>query len=102
MVQRACPRLEPRAAKEHDPSHSRLTCREDKMKKLAFILLAAASLVGTAGVASAQGYGGGSNYGGPGPNYGGRDRKRYDDSEDGYYRCDRGHLSPGALRPVEC
>jgi hypothetical protein len=46
------------------------------MKKLALILLAAASLVGTAGVASAQ-YGGGYYYGGPDPYYRPRYRERY-------------------------
>jgi hypothetical protein len=52
------------------------------MKKLALIVLAAASLVGTAGVASAQGYGGGyygDRY------YGDRYRQRYYD-DDRYYR----------------
>ena len=53
------------------------------MKKLAFILLSAAVLIGTAGVASAQWYGGGYYFGGPGPYYG--DRYRYYD-DDRYYR----------------
>ena len=51
------------------------------MKKLAFILLAAASLAGTAGVASAQWYGGGY-YGGD--QY--RHRYRDYDDDDRYYR----------------
>jgi hypothetical protein len=62
---------------------------EDKMKKLALILLAAASLAGTVGVASAQWYGGGPYYGGgPGPYYGDRYRERYydDDYRRRYYR----------------
>jgi hypothetical protein len=58
-----------------------LKSREDKMKKLALIVLAAASLVGTAGVASAQ-YGGGYY----GDRYSGeRYRQRYYD-DDRYYR----------------
>lgn len=74
---------------------------EDEMKKLAFILLTAASLVGTAGVASAQ-YGGGSYYGGggPGPYYGDRYRERYYDYDDGYYRGGRGYYPPGRYRTV--
>src|SRR5262249_6392274 len=48
---------------------------EDKMKKLALILLSIASLVGTANVASAQW--GGYYSGGPGPYYGDRYRERY-------------------------
>lgn len=68
------------------------------MKKLAFILLAAASLVGTAGVASAQWYGGGPYYGGgPGPYYGDRYRERYYD-DDRYYRGGRGYYPPGRYR----
>ena len=47
------------------------------MKKIALILLAAASLVGTASIASAQWYGGN-----PGPYYGDQYRGRYYD--DGY------------------
>jgi hypothetical protein len=43
---------------------------EEKMKKLAFILLAAASLLGTAGIASAQYYYGGGYYYGGRPYYG--------------------------------
>ena len=70
------------------------------MKKLAFILLAAASVVGTAGVASAQGYGGGGYYGGPGPYYGDRYRERYYDSDDRYYRGGRGYYPPGRYRTV--
>jgi hypothetical protein len=70
------------------------------MKKLVFILLAAASLVGTAGVASAQGYGGGGYYGGPGPYYGDRYRERYYDSDDRYYRGGRGYYPPGRYRTV--
>jgi hypothetical protein len=55
------------------------------MKKLALILLAAASLVGTAGVASAQWYGGGY-YGGPDPYYRHRYREQYYDRQGyGYY-----------------
>jgi len=67
------------------------------MKKLAFILLSAAVLVGTAGVASAQWYGGGGpamaqwyggGYysGGPSPYYGDRYRERYYYDDDRYYR----------------
>ena len=68
------------------------------MKKLAFILLAAASLVWTAGVASAQWYGGGPYYGGgPGPYYGDRYRERYYD-DDRYYRGGRGYYPPGRYR----
>jgi hypothetical protein len=52
------------------------------MKRLALIVLAAASLVGTAGVASAQWYGGG--YSGD-RYYGDRYRERYYD-DDRYYR----------------
>jgi hypothetical protein len=55
---------------------------ETNMKKLALILLAAASLVGTTGAASAQWYGGGyygDRY------YGDRYRQRYYD-DDRYYR----------------
>jgi hypothetical protein len=68
--------------------------REDKaMKRLAFILLAAAALVGTAGIASAQWYGGGGPalaqwYGGGyygDRYYGDRYRERYYD-DDRYYR----------------
>jgi len=49
------------SAKEYDPwaFTSRFIHWEDKMKKLAFILLSVAAFVGTAGVASAQWYGGG-------------------------------------------
>jgi hypothetical protein len=61
-----------------------LKFREAKMKKLALILLAAASLVGAAGVASAQ-YGGGYYSGGPGPYYGDRYRERYYDDDGRYY-----------------
>jgi hypothetical protein len=57
------------------------------MKKLALILLAGASLLGTAGIASAQGYYGGGY--GPGPYYGDRYRERYYD-DDRYYRRGRG------------
>ena len=68
------------------------------MKKLAPILLAAASLVGTAGVALAQWYGGGPYYGGGyyggGPYYGDRYRERY---YDGDYRY-RGYYPPGRYR----
>jgi len=53
------------------------------MKKLALILLAAVSLIGTVGLASAQ-YGGG--YYGPGPDYGERYRQRYYSDDDRYYR----------------
>ena len=53
------------------------------MKKLALILLAGASLLGTAGIASAQGYYGGGY--GPGPYYGDRYRERYYDDRS-YYR----------------
>jgi len=75
------------------------------MKRLALILLAAASLVGTIGVASAQ-YGGGPYYGpGPGPYYYGprpyyEDRYRYRnyDYDDGYYRGGRGYYPPGRFR----
>ena len=56
------------------------------MKKLALVLLTVASLVGTAGVASAQ-YGGG--YYGGGPYYGDRYRERYYDYDDRYDRRQR-------------
>jgi len=57
------------------------------MKHLALILLASASLMGTAGVASAQWYGGGGYYNdGPGPYYRHPYRDRYyDDDDDRYY-----------------
>jgi hypothetical protein len=67
------------------------------MKKLALIVLAAASLVGTAGVASAQWYGGGYYSGGPGPYYGDPYRQRYYD-DDRYYRR---RYSRGS-RAVDC
>jgi hypothetical protein len=60
------------------------------MKKLALILLTATSLVGTAGVASAQGYGGGYYPGGPDPYYRDRYRERYYD-DDRYYRRGYGY-----------
>ena len=53
------------------------------MKKLALILLAAGSLMGTASIASAQWYGGGGYYGDR--YYGDRYRERYYD-DDRYYR----------------
>jgi hypothetical protein len=58
------------------------------MKKFALILLAAASLLGTTGIASAQWYGGygGGYYGGPDPYYRERYRERYYDYDDRYYR----------------
>lgn len=55
------------------------------MKKLALILLAAASLLGTADIASAQWYGGGY-YGGPDPYWRHRYRERHYDYDDRYYR----------------
>jgi len=55
------------------------------MKKLALILLAAGSLIGTAGPTSAQMYGGGY-YGEPGPYYRDRYRERYYSDEDRYDR----------------
>ena len=61
------------------------------VRKLALILLAAASLVGTAGVASAQWYGGGYYSGSPGPYYG---EERYND--DRYYQR-RGYGYGGAI-----
>ena len=73
------------------------------MKKLVFILLAAASLIGTTGVTSAQ-YGGGPYYGpgpyyAPGPYYGPRYRERYYDYDDGYYRGGGGgYYPPGRYR----
>jgi hypothetical protein len=69
------------------------------MKKLALMLLTAASLVGTAGVASAQ-YGGG--YYGGGPYYGDRYRERYYDYDDRYDR--RHRWRRGDYRPsnVDC
>jgi hypothetical protein len=71
------------------------------MKKIALIVLAAASLVGTAGVASAQGYyGGGPYYGAPGPYYGDRYRERYYDNDERYYRGGRGYYPPGRYRTV--
>lgn len=54
------------------------------MKKLALILLAVATLAGTASVASAQWYGGGY-YSGGYPYYRDRYRERYYD-DDRYYR----------------
>lgn len=75
------------------------------MKKRAFILLIAASLVGTTGVAWAQyrgpyyGPGAGPYYGpGPGPYYGERYRERNYDYDDGYYREGRGYYPPGRYR----
>ena len=65
------------------------------MKKLALILLAAASLVGMAGAASAQWYGGGPYYGRPDPYYGDRYRAPYYDDR-GYYRG--GYYPPGRYR----
>ncbi|MGA8824470.1 MAG: hypothetical protein WB613_16760 [Pseudolabrys sp.] len=65
------------------------------MKKLALILLAAASLVGTAGAASAQWYGGGPYYGRPDPYYGDRYRAPYYDDRS-YYRG--GYYPPGRYR----
>lgn len=59
------------------------------MKKLALILLAAAALLGTAGIASAQWYGGGYYSGGPDPYYRNRYRERYYSDDYRYYR--RGH-----------
>jgi hypothetical protein len=56
------------------------------MKKIALILVAAASLLGTAGVASAQWYGGGYYSGGPDPYYRDRYRERYYDYDDRYDR----------------
>jgi hypothetical protein len=87
------------SAKEHDPGHSRLRSREDKMKKLAVILLAAASLVGTAGAASAQWYGGGyygGGYYGGRPYYGDQYRYRYYGDDYRYYGG--GYYPPGRYR----
>jgi hypothetical protein len=64
------------------------------MKRLTLLLLAAASLVGTAGTASAQWYGGGYYYGGSDPYYRQRYRERYYD-DDRYYR--RGYGPGGAI-----
>src|SRR5262245_1748451 len=80
--------------------------REDKtMKRLAFILLAAAALVGTAGIASAQWYGGGYYSGGLGTYYGDRYRERYYYDDDRYYRqrYSRGQIYyRGSTRAVDC
>ena len=59
------------------------------MKTLALLLLAAASLVGTAGAASAQ-YGG-YYYGGPDPYYRHQYRERYYGDDDRYYRRGYGY-----------
>ncbi len=74
------------------------------MKKFALILLATASLVGMADVASAQ-YGGGPYYGpgpfygrGPGPYYDERYRERNYDYDNRYYRDGRGYYPPGRYR----
>jgi hypothetical protein len=61
------------------------------LKKLALLLLAAASLLGIGGVASAQWYGGGPYYG-PGPDYRYRYRERYYD--DRYYGRDQRYHAP--------
>jgi hypothetical protein len=66
------------------------------MNKLALVLLAAASLVGTADVASAQWYGGGYYYGGPDPYYRHRYRERYYYGDD--YRYYGGYYPPGRYR----
>lgn len=61
------------------------------MKKISLVLLAGASLLGTATAASAQFYyyDGGPSYVDPGPSYGPRYRERYyDDDDDRYYRRD--------------
>jgi len=68
------------------------------MKKLAFILLAAASVVGKVDIAAAQ-YGGGPYMGGPGPYYGDRYRER-DYYYDNRYRNGRGYYPPGRYRTV--
>ena len=68
------------------------------MKKLALILLAAASLVGTAGAASAQWYGGGPYYGRPDPYYGDRYRAAYYDGRS-YYRGGRAIIHQVAIGP---
>jgi hypothetical protein len=61
------------------------------MKKIVVILLAGASLVGAAGIASGQYYyGGGNYYGRPGPYYGDPYRGRY--YHDGYYQRGRGAI----------
>jgi hypothetical protein len=67
------------------------------MKKLALILLAAASLAGTVGVASAQ-YGGGYYYGGPDYRYQYRQRYYDDDYRGRYYR--RGAYGSGWVSPA--
>jgi hypothetical protein len=75
------------SAKEHDLRYRIYSSPwEDKMKKLALILLAAASLLGTAGIASAQWYGGGyyGGYYGGRPYYGGPYRHRYYGYDPGY------------------
>jgi hypothetical protein len=62
--------------------------REDQvMKRVALAVLTAATLVGTAGAASAQYWGGGGYYeDGPGPYYRPPYRDRYYDEDDRYYR----------------
>src|SRR5262249_30745609 len=71
---------------------SRLRPWEAKMKKLVLILLAAASLLETVGIASAQYYYGGGYYY-PSPYYGDRYRGYYDG---GYYQR-QGYGYGGAL-----
>src|ERR1700757_889804 len=62
--------------------------REDQvMKRVALAVLTAATLVGTAGAASGQYWGGGGYLGdGPGPYYRPPYRDRYYDEDDRYYR----------------
>ena len=62
------------------------------MKKLALVLLAAVSLLGTAGIASAQWYGGGYYSGGPNPYYRERYRERYYDDDRHYRRRGQRHV----------
>ena len=84
------------SAKEYDPGHSRLGSfnGRPKMKKLALIMLAAASLLATAGLAPAQYYYGGGYYY-PGYRYGypGQYYRYY---HGGYYRG-RGYGYGGAI-----
>lgn len=72
-------------------------------KHLALMLLVFASLIGTAGVASAQWYGGGYYYDGPGPYYRDQYRERYydDDRYYGrrYYREGRGYRTWNGCPP---
>jgi hypothetical protein len=65
----------------------RLTVWEDQvMKRVALAVLTAATLLGTAGAASAQYWGGGYYQDDPGPYYRHRYRDRYYDEDDRHYR----------------